>query len=57
MLFRRSLLQELISTATGAFLILVGIVIAQRAVYLIQLAAKGILPNDAITTLLGFNMV
>ena len=57
MLFRRSLLQELISTATGAFLILVGIVIAQRAGYLIQLAAKGILPNDAITTLLGFNMV
>ena len=57
MLFRRSLLQELISTATGSFLILVGIVIAQRAGYLIQLAAKGILPNDAITTLLGFNMV
>lgn len=57
MLFRRSLLQELISTAVGAFLILVGIVIAQRAGYLIQLAAKGILPNDAITTLLGFNMV
>ena len=57
MLFRRSLLQELISTAAGAFLILVGIVIAQRAGYLIQLAAKGILPNDAITTMLGFNMV
>lgn len=57
MLFRRSLLQELVSTATGAFLILVGIVIAQRAGYLIQLASKGILPNDAITTLLGFNMV
>ena len=57
MLFRRSLLQELSSTATGAFLILVGIVIAQRAGYLIQLAAKGILPNDAITTMLGFNMI
>lgn len=57
MLFRRSLLQELISSAAGAFLILVGIVIAQRAGYLIQLAAKGILPNDAITTMLGFNMI
>jgi lipopolysaccharide export system permease protein len=57
MLFKRSLLQELISTATGAFLILVGIVIAQRAGNLIRLAAKGILPNDAITTMLGFNMV
>lgn len=57
MLFRRSLLQELTSTAAGAFLILVGIVIAQRTGYLIQLAAKGILPNDAITTMLGFNMI
>ncbi len=39
------------------FLILIGIVIAQRAGFLVQLAAKGILPNDAIDTLLGFNMV
>ena len=57
MLFRRSLLQELISTASGTFLILVGIVIAQRAGYLVQLAAKGVLPNDAITTILGFNII
>lgn len=57
MLFKRSLIHELITTAVGAFLILLGIVIAQRTGYLIQLAAKGILPNDAITTLLGFNMV
>ncbi len=39
------------------FMILVGIVIAQRAGYFVQLAAKGVLPNDAIGTLLGFNMV
>ena len=57
MLFKRSLLQELISTATGALLILVGVVIAQRAGYLIQLAAKGVLPNDSITTMLGFNLI
>jgi lipopolysaccharide export system permease protein len=57
MLFRRSLLQELISTSVGVFLILLGIVIAQRAGYLIQLAAKGILPNDAIATMLGFNII
>jgi lipopolysaccharide export system permease protein len=57
MLFRRSLLQELIATASGTFLILIGIVIAQRAGYLVQLAAKGILPNDAITTILGFNII
>lgn len=57
MLFRRSLLQELISTATGAFLILLGIVVAQRAGNLIRLAAKGILPNDAIITMLGFSLI
>ncbi|MBA3697145.1 MAG: LPS export ABC transporter permease LptF [Methylotenera sp.] len=57
MLFKRSLIQELISTAAGSFLILVGIVIAQRAAYLISLAAKGILPNDAISIMLGFNMI
>ena len=39
------------------FFILIGIVIAQRAGYLVQLASKGILPNDAINTLLGFNML
>lgn len=57
MLFRHSLIKELISTAAGAFLILIGIVLAQRAGNLVRLAAKGILPNDAITTVLGFNMV
>lgn len=57
MLFRRSLLHELITTAVGSLLILVSIVIAQRAGYLLQLAANGALPNDAITTMLGFNMV
>lgn len=38
-------------------LILMGIVIAQRAGNLLRLVSKGILPNDAIGTLLGFNMV
>jgi lipopolysaccharide export system permease protein len=56
-IFKKSLSHELISTAGAMFLILIGIVIAQRAGYLVQLAAKGILPNDAINTLLGFNMV
>ena len=31
--------------------------IAQRAGHLIRLASKGILPNDAIVTMLGFSMV
>ena len=57
MLFRRSLLQELTITAGGNFLSLVGIAIAQRAGYLVQLAEKGVLPNDAITTILSFNII
>lgn len=39
------------------FVILIGIIIAQRVGNLIRLAAKGILPNDAINTILGFSMV
>ena len=56
-IFKKSLAHELISTAGSVFVILVGIIIAQRAGNLIRLAAKGILPNDAINTLLGFSMV
>ena len=56
-LFKKSLSHELISTAGGVFVILIGIIIAQRAGNLIRLAAKGILPNDAINTLLGFSMI
>ena len=56
-IFKRSLTHELINTASGVFLILMGIVIAQRAGFLVRSAAKGWIPNDAITTLLGFNMV
>lgn len=57
MLFRRSLLQELATSATGAFLILFGIVIAQRTHPLIKHAANGDLPNDAIAIILGFTMI
>ena len=56
-IFKKSLTHELINTASGVFLILMGIVIAQRAGFLVRSAAKGWIPNDAITTLLGFNMV
>ncbi|CAG0985043.1 Lipopolysaccharide export system permease protein LptF [Methylophilaceae bacterium] len=57
MLFKRSLLQELVATAIGAFLILVGIVIAQRVAYYIGVAASGSLASDAIKTLLGFSLI
>lgn len=57
MLFKRSLLQELVSTAIGGFVILVGIVIAQRVAYYIGVAAAGSLASDAINTLLGFSLL
>lgn len=56
-IFKKSLSSELISTAGGIFLILIGIVIAQRAAYLVRSVVVGFIPNDAIGTLLGFNMV
>jgi lipopolysaccharide export system permease protein len=56
-IFKKSLSHELISTAGAMFLILIGIVISQRAGYLVRIAAKGWIPNDAITTMLGFNMI
>lgn len=57
MLFKRSLLHELINTAISAFLVLLGIVSAQRVAYYIGVAANGKLASDAINTLLGFSML
>ncbi|MDG1096923.1 MAG: LPS export ABC transporter permease LptF [Methylophilaceae bacterium] len=56
-IFKKSLSHELIFTATALFLILIGIVVAQRAGFLVGKAAKGWIPNDAITTILGFNLI
>lgn len=56
-LFQKSLTQELMSTAIGAFLILIGIVIAQRTAHLIDVAAGGKIASEAIKTLLGFNLI
>lgn len=55
--FKKSLSHELIVTAAALFLILVGIVVAQRAGHLVGGAAKGWIPNDAIVTMLGFSLV
>ena len=57
MLFKKSLIHELISTALATFLILLGIVIAQRSGLLVSVAARGAMPNDAIMTMLGLNLV
>ncbi len=57
MLFKKSLIHELTMTAFAAFLILLGIVIAQRSGRLVSVAARGAMPNDAIITMLGLNLV
>lgn len=57
MIFRKSLLQELFSTAFATFLVLVGIVVAQRIAYYLGFAASGSLASDAINALLGFSML
>src|SRR5688572_15461084 len=57
MLFKRSLQRELVATAIGAFVVLLGIVLAQRVAYYIGVAAKGSLASDAINTMLGFTML
>ena len=57
MIFKRSLLQELVQTAIATFVVLFGIVIAQRVTYYIGVAASGSLAthtvpcciNDSIT--------
>jgi lipopolysaccharide export system permease protein len=38
-------------------LILIGIIVAQRAGFLVGSAAKGRIPNDAVMTMLGFSLV
>ena len=45
------------STASAIFLITLGIVVAQRAGNVVRLVAKGIIPNDALGTVLTFNLV
>lgn len=56
-IFKKSLSHELVYTATALFLILIGIIVAQRAGFLVGSAAKGRIPNDAVMTMLGFSLV
>ena len=56
-IFKKSLSHELIYTATALFFILIGIIVAQRAGFLVGSAAKGWIPNDAIMTMLGFSLI
>jgi lipopolysaccharide export system permease protein len=57
MLYKTKLNKELFYTAISTILILTGVVVAQRIVYVFRLAAKGIIPNDTIDTILVFNLL
>lgn len=57
MLFKKSLMQELFSTALATFVVLVGIVLAQRMAYYLGIAARGDVASDAINALLGFTLL
>lgn len=45
------------SSASAIFLIILGIVVAQRAGNIVRFVSKGILPNDAIGTILTFSLI
>ena len=57
MIFKRSLRHELFSTALGGFLVLLGIMLAQRTAYYLSFAARGDVASDAIGALLGFSIL
>ncbi len=45
------------SSTSAIFLIILGIVVAQRAGNIVRQVSRGVLPNDAIGTLLTFNLI
>lgn len=57
MIFKRSLVQELAATALSSFLVLLGIMVAQRITYYLGLAARGGVASDIIVPLLGFSVL
>lgn len=57
MLYKSTLIKELFYTSISTILVLSGVVVAQRAVYIFRLASKGIIPNDTIETVLVFNLL
>jgi lipopolysaccharide export system permease protein len=57
MIFKRSLLNELLGTALTSLTVLLGIMMAQRIAYYLGYAARGSLASDAISALLGFSLL
>lgn len=56
-IFNRSLSLELMTSASAIFLITLGIVVAQRAGNIVRQVSRGIIPNDAIGTVLTFSLI
>jgi lipopolysaccharide export system permease protein len=57
MIFRKSLLRELVTVAAAAFLVLLGISLTTQFVRLLGQAATGSITSTAVATLLGFSSV
>jgi lipopolysaccharide export system permease protein len=57
MIFRRSLLRELVTVATAAFLVLLGISLTTQIVRLLGQAASGNITSESVIALLGFSVV
>jgi len=57
MIFNKSLTHELYTTALSSFVVLMGIMVAQRVTYYLGFAARGSVASDAIGALLGFSLL
>ena len=57
MIFRQSILKELVKTSILVFTVILGIFFAQRITYYIGVVASGGFPSDSINTLMGFSML
>lgn len=57
MIFHKTLLRELASTALATFLVLLGIVLATQLVRLLSLAAGGAITSASVVALLGLNLI
>lgn len=57
MIFKRSLVHELFSTALASLLVLLGIMVAQRITLYLGFAAQGSVASDAIGALIGFSVI
>ncbi len=57
MIFHRTLLREMASTALATFLVLLGIVLTTQLVRLLALAAGGSITSTSVLALLGFTLI